>query len=262
MVSKVFSVAFRSRLIGFAGASVLALSLASCGKKDDAAATAPKAAEPAPVEITKDNQRLLIPLATGNTWTYDLEINNSSQGQAARVTKAELKYTVNNTVAEGADGTKAILFVERDGEKTDEQVWFKDSTGIFQLALTTKRIPYEPKQPLIKFPVVTDQELKWEGKGLTPAGTPGKIFSTYTTGAVEQVDTGAGPFNALAVRSESTFITKGRDQTGKEFDVQGKAESSTWYAPNVGIVRYRQTMELPGARTVITLRLRNYNVAK
>ncbi len=261
MVSEVSRVATRSRLNGVVGGFVLALCLASCGKKEESAPVT-KVAEPAPVEITKDNQRFLIPLTTGNTWTYDLEINATSQGQPARVTKAELKYTVNNTVAEGVDGTKAILFVERDGEKTDEQVWFRDGSGIYQLALTMNRIPYEPKQPLIKFPVVADAELKWEGKGLTPAGTPGKIFSTYTTGAVEQVDTGAGPFNALAVRSESTFITKGKDQTGKEFDVQGQAESATWYAPNVGIVRYRQTMELPGARTVITLRLRNYNVAK
>ena len=202
--------------------------------------------------VTVKNQRTLFPFVEGNTWTFGLEISAQIANRPKQNLTGVLEYKVSKVFKDSPTATRAIIEVLQDGKKQDEQEWGNDEKGIFQVSMKSTRQAYSPKQPVIRFPVKDQDTFRWEGTGLTPDGKQGSMKYVYKNDGMQNVDTEMGQMNALFMQSAGTF--KGNDGS------IGQLVVNAWFTPGVGLVRYRQVIQLKGANTSITLRLKSYTV--
>lgn len=212
------------------------------------------------VQIDSSNEKTLLPVKEGNTWTYEVEVSRQVPGmQAPETQKVELVYKIAKVVKESATADRFVFEISKDGEKTDEQEWISDETGVYQMAMTKDRISFEPKQPILKFPVKQDETFSWKGTGLTAISVKGEAELEITPQAVQMVDTGVGSMSAQLFEGIGKFSAN-EPKTGKK--VEGNTISNTWLSPGVGIVRFTQQTVIGQSQSGVTLRLKNYNLVK
>ncbi|MEJ5170455.1 MAG: hypothetical protein WHU10_05660 [Fimbriimonadales bacterium] len=227
--------------------TVAALVVAGCGKSGEYQPTPAQSVQPA--VVARGEERVLFPLRAGNQWVYTIEDQQRRGNQSASRT-AEAVFRVASAEPAG-DGVKAVVEVTVENTVSERQTWLVDSTGIYQLAGGRAGVTYEPKQPAILFPVDTGRTFQWKGKGLMPDGTTGTGTLNNKILGPQEVDTEMGRMSAFCVETSGTF----QSQRG-----QGRMRSMVWWAPKVGLVRWRMELSVGDFGAVQTLRLKSYTL--
>ncbi len=232
------------------------VAIVGCGKSDPiSGANKPK---PTPeVKITTQNQNSLFPFAVGNSWTFAMEVTMESPNQPRSTGNLIVQYAVTKVTNEGG-AIKATIDVSSNGKVQDQQIWSVDNTGIYQISSRptprTEPLIFEPKQPVIRFPVKDQENFRWTGKGLTPVNKKGSMKYVFKCDGNQTVDTEMGPMNSLFMQSGGTFAT--------DEGVEGGLVINAWFSPGVGLARYRQEIITKTAKSTITMRLKSYNIKK
>ena len=209
-----------------------------------------------PVEVNLGNQKSLLPSKAGNYWVYQVEQELRRDGQPNPLMSSKLAtYKISKSEELPGNVTKISFDIYRDDEIIDQQEWEISDGGIYQNSITKAHVPFEPKQLICKFPIKTDEVNTWKGQGLTPLGLPGESTMDVTTSTIQVVDTGVGPLSSQAVETKGSFVI-----TDKK--VEGKAISTLWMSPGIGIVRFQQEARARNTYVKTTLRLKNYNLIK
>ena len=73
-------------------------------------------------------------------------------------------------------------------------------------------------------------------------------------GIQQNVDTEQGSMSALFMQTEGSFKTSDA--------IDGKLIVNSWFTPGVGLIRFRQVVQVKTVTSSITLRLKSYNVKK
>ncbi|MEI8280866.1 MAG: hypothetical protein WCG75_00535 [Armatimonadota bacterium] len=235
---------------------VCVLAIVGCSKSDPAGTTnKPKVAPE--VQITTQNQKSLFPFAVGNSWTFAMEVSLETPNQPRSTGNLIVQYTVTKIATEGST-VKATLDVSNNGKVQDQQVWAVDSTGIYQVSTRPTPRPdallFEPKQPVMRFPIKNQETFIWEGKGLTPVNKKGTMKYAFKCDGNQTVDTDMGSMNALFMQTGGSFKT--------DEGVLGNIIINAWFSPGVGLARYRQEIITKTAKSSITMRLKSYNIKK
>ncbi len=190
----------------------------------------------------------LVPFVVGNQWTYEL--------QQARITKRgresadPITQTMKVTdVQRGADGTKASIDVLQDGKVVDHQVWLANAKGLYQLSVGS--VPFDPPQPVVLFPISSNQSFKWSGTGIVGAGKSGRSDAVSKVDGQQTVDTGTGSLMALAVTSSTSI-------PGSKTRLQG----TVWLAPGIGIARLLQDSSTTDMVGHIVLKLKGHSLKR
>lgn len=206
---------------------------------------------PAPeaLVIPKDDEAKLMPLIEGSVWTYDIENTLLVTGRPSETSKGVLTYRVVKVTRDGTD-SKALLELSQDGQVLDRQDWVFRPTGIYQASGGPKRIPYDPPQPVALFPLEKATTFRWKGTGTGPDGSVGRLTTKSRVLPSQRVDSGQGTYNALPIETTTEFNTR----------IKGKSTSVTYFKPGIGILRYRQEIDLGDRAAVATMRLRSYVV--
>jgi hypothetical protein len=190
----------------------------------------------------------LFPMAEGNQWTYTIETQIRRAGQEGsgsdevtlRVAKSE----------QTSEGVRATIEVVRSGEVVEKQVWLSNDTGIYQIA-AGKEIPFTSPQPVVVAPVEPGQTFSWKGSGLLPGGQTGGSTIENIVRGPQEVDTDLGRMSGIAVESRFTAT-----------DGSGAGTSMIWFAPGVGIVRFKQQAQFGNDAHVQLLRLKSHSLKK
>ena len=226
------------------------VAVAGCGKKDAYVPAAVK--KEAAVTIDKSNQTQLYPVSVGASWVYEMELSREEKGKPTQKGNFNIEYRIAKVIKESDTAQRVIFETYQEGTKKDEQEWLFNSDGIFMMSLKQDRVAYEPKQPILPFPIEQGKEFTWKGKGITPAGGRGEMDYKYKVGETQPTDTDMGTLNALFCESSGTF--KNSDGSA------GVIGTNTWFALGKGLVRYKQMIVVKNVRSVITLRLKSYTV--
>ncbi len=206
------------------------------------------------VKVSAENQQSLFPFVEGNTWSFATEVVAESTNRPKQIMSGILEYKVAKVIQDSPTSKRAIIEVSSDGKKQDEQEWSSDEKGIFQISMKSPRVPFLPKQPVVRFPVKDQDTYRWEGTGLTPLGKQGSMRYAYKNDGMQTVDTEMGQMNGMFLQTGGTF--KATDGT------VGQLIVNAWFSPGVGLVRYKQEIQVKGGKSAITLRLKSYNVKK
>jgi hypothetical protein len=229
--------------------------LSGCNKSANVAVVTPE--KPVKqVEVNAQNEKTLFPIAEGNSWIFSMETKRELAGRPADQNPppqtSEVEYKVAKVVDEGKGVYRAIFDLYKDGEKRDEQEWISEDFGYSLLSMSKNRIAYTPRQPIIRYPVTIDREYDWEGTGATPTGAKGSMKYHYKYNGLQDVDTEMGAISGMMLESVGSF----KNDDGGE----GTIANNSWFAPGIGLIRYKQVVGVKEGRSSITLRLKSYNV--
>lgn len=229
-------------------AALVALALAGCGgdKNEGAVGTTPEKAK-APVaagDLMKIKATDLMPTKVGTQSVFEV-VNKPG---------SEMTIKVSDVKTEG-DRTLVTLDVFSDNNQSDSGVWALSSKGIEQVSARTGAA-YKPAQMNLPLPYKEGQETKWTGSGpfpAVPAGAPisGTFQAAFKVRGKEVVETAMGEIEAIAVQGISVYESN---------KVKFRQDSTTWWAPKYGIVRYAQKITNEKNQTqTMTLRLKNFS---
>ena len=200
-------------------------------------------------EFEPGKEEVLMPFKVGNEWVYEVDIDMRLRNQAAREqTTRELVFRCTNVRPVGKQ-TRAVMEAVEDDKVNERQVWILNNKGLFQTSVGMPEIPFEPAQPAFRRPVKPGSTFQWQGKGFVPDGSVSDAQSESKIEPLQEVDTGIGRIKAYPV----TTVTKWKN---------GVAQSTTWWAPGIGIVRYRQEVAAAGGVAIQVMRLKSTNVVK
>lgn len=240
---------YRYFVLSFIG--VIAAS--GCGEsKDTPAQTTTKKPEPKKMNLTADNQQTLYPLTEGSSWVYSMELERQMTGKQAERGQSLLEYRVAKSVKEGATATRATVEVYRNDVMEDTQEWYKDNSGVYQVSVGKDKKAYTPPQFIVKFPIKDQEEYTWKGNGTTPVGKRGELNYIFKCEGMMNADTDMGAMHSVFVSSSGSF--KAGD--GQE----GIIATNSWFAQDIGLIRYRQLVKIKGGQSTITLKLKSYTV--
>ncbi len=200
---------------------------------------------PPPIAIPPGTEAKLLPLKKGNEWTYSSEVVSRGETQ----TKDMVWRVASTRSANG--GTEASIDMLQGGKVIDRQVWLQTCKGIFQVEAGKANTRFSPPQPIVTFPLKIGGEFKHSGKGLTPLGAPGSLSTNGRVLGYQEVDSEMGRAQAIAVLTRINF------EAGKS---KGLAETTSWFQPGIGLVRYRMDIQVGEARGGTVLRLKSTNV--
>lgn len=199
---------------------------------------------PTPVTMEEFTAASIIPAKVGSAWTYDFETitetrvgSNSEQGK--------MRFSVDG-VKDTPKGPILQMSISKNGETMDRQAWQTSDRGLYQLTAGKDNAPFTPIQPLLMLPIKNNMKFSWKGKGICPDGNPGTMRVDSEVRGVEIIDTATGKESALAVETNTQF---------KSTKLTALLAVTTWYKPNVGIVRLKQALQAPGGAVVTTLKL-------
>jgi hypothetical protein len=234
-----------------AGVAATVVFASGCGSGPGSEYQGKPAAKIVPAQVRSGDEQILFPLKEGNQWTYSVDNQQSIGGQNSSGT-AEITIRVAK-VTPDAGGIRADLeTVDRNGKVNQRQSWAVSAKGIYQLATGNPQVVYSPPQPAILFPFKTGDGFEWSGTGITPLRRNGTSTNKNRVLAAQEVDTDEGPISAIPVESSGTFEAK--DDKGQA--IKGMSVTTAYWAPNVGIVRYRQDLQFGNIRASQTLRLK------
>lgn len=235
----------------FLGPFAIAFALSGCGSSAPAAPKADTSVKPGNVLVEADKQSSLFPFKEGNSWTYAVEIQRQLVKKPRENASLEMEYRVTKVSKDGGF-TKATIAIMQNGVKKDEQIWGMDDKGIYQVAMRSTQTPYNPKQPVLRFPVKDQEEFKWDGSGLTPVGKMGQMTYAFKVDGMQDADTEMGSMHCVYMQSAGSF--KNNDKT------VGVIAVNSWFSPGIGLARYRQVIRVKEGESAITLRLKRYTV--
>ncbi len=215
----------------FFWASVAAVSLISVGCGSGSGSYTPKPVEPVVVEkITNEDGKLLFPVKVGNKWTYDLESQQSVAGQVSKSNETLVFEIVG--IKPSGTGIEVTMKSSISSDKSDTQTWLFDDRGLFQVTVSSKGTAYNPPQPTFLFPIQPGENFTWKGVGPTILGTNGNQSYKGTMYQPQLVDTKMGTMTGVGIEANGTFSeSKVKD---------GKVKIVSYWAKNVGLIRYRQ----------------------
>lgn len=212
--------------------------------------TTTKIKEAAPTaKVVEGMDTNLFPLKVGNQWTYSVAQTLARGGQV-RNGSMEVTFRV-KTVDRGANAVKATLEVLSGNKVSDRQIWMIDKTGIYQTAIGMNLVPFSSPQPVLKFPVKDGSEFRWSGSAPLPGGKSRNYSIVATVHSEQPVDTDMGPFKAVALESRAT-VHEGKNN--------GQEATSTWFTPNVGIVRLLTASMAGNVQQRNLLKLKSYSL--
>ena len=193
--------------------------------------------KPEPVQLVTSatlnpgEERRLFPMVRGNQWVYDVEIRVTQPNGQQEMRTQELTFRCTNVVRQG-NRTTATLEAVMDGQVNERQQWvFEEGKGLFQASVGYPPKPFTPMQAALRFPIQKDNVFKWEGTGFVPEGSVKKSRTESKIEGNQEVDTGVGRMEAVTVQTTSRWDT-------------GVAAQTTWWAPDIGIARYRQEVRV------------------
>ncbi|MBX3118037.1 MAG: hypothetical protein KF784_03160 [Fimbriimonadaceae bacterium] len=218
-----------------------------------------QAKEPPKATVEAGKETNLYPMTEGNQWTYSVEQRaQNAQGQQLNG-DFEITFKVVK-VEETPNGKVGTVELSKDGNVTDRQKWLVNDKGMYQLSASTStkegvltEVMFSPMQTSIKFPVKVGEKYKWEGTATTMLNEVGKVTAESEVLETQIVDTDQGKrFSTIPIVTSGTFAGK---------NSKGTYGATSWYSPNVGLVRYRQEVlaanQIAG---VLTFRLKAYVV--
>jgi hypothetical protein len=199
---------------------------------------------PAPVSMEEFSATSMIPGKAGSSWTYDFEsITQTRAGSNSE--QGKMRFTI-DAVKDNPKGQILQMSISKNGETMDRQNWQVSDRGLYQLTAGINSSPFTPIQPLLMLPIKDNMKFMWKGKGICPDGNPGTMRVDSEVRGVEMIDTATGKESALAVETNTQF---------KSTKMKALLAVTTWYKPNVGIVRLKQALQAPGGAVVTTLKL-------
>ena len=202
------------------------------------------------IENKIDKPADLLPMKSGNAWTYSLRsTDRNPQGQSRQSSGTP---TLKVTKTSGADST--LSFVQ-DNKVMSELVINMTSSGAVQKSLKgakgdSKR--FNPGLPLYHWPMKLDEEKKWTGSGYRAAlGDVGPMKATLAFKGEREVDTPAGRMKAYRFDTMTTYM-RGETELG--------STQSVWLVPKVGIVRSVEMVISPTLIRETEMKLESYTV--
>ncbi|MCW5937691.1 MAG: hypothetical protein KIT11_10350 [Fimbriimonadaceae bacterium] len=244
--------------------AALAVSLVvmgGCGSSGKSSSYKPQEKQPVQeMALSPGDGPKLFPLKVGNRWVYEAEgVQTTPNG--SNTSKSEVTFQI-ASIKDTADGKVVTIEVVSEGKITDRLNWRVSDKGIYQLTGSVRKtmegplteVPYNPPVRIIGFPVKERESLKMAVTGIRPAATPGPLNMENSTRGVQEVDTAMGRMQALATETESSY---------QENNVKFRSSSTTYWAKDVGMVRFRQevvAMNSDGRQISQTsvLRLKSY----
>lgn len=204
--------------------------------------------KPVPVErldsvpYKPGEEELLFPMKVGNAWTYEVEENIRRLNAPAPVTtRSELILRCTNVVRIG-DKVKGTIESVYQGRVNERQVWTMDKSGLYQTSVGDPAIPYTPPMPAFRSPLTKGAVVEHKGRGFVADGSVTDFTGSTIIDGPAEADTGIGRVNAMAVRNDMKWA-------------KGVSASTTWYAPKIGIVRWRQEVSANGVVAIQVMRL-------
>lgn len=201
-------------------------------------------------EIKPGEETTLMPLKEGNSWTYAVEAQRMAGGRSAGNAQGELTYRVASTTVEG-NATRATLELISGGKTIEKQEWLANDKGVFQIGVGEKTEKFTTPQPVILTPLKDHPSFEWRGYGLCPDGKFGNIIVRSKILDLQEVDSEIKRFSALPVESVTEYEGDGR---------KGNAASTTWFAPGVGIVRFKQEVVTGDRASIMLLKLKRSSI--
>jgi hypothetical protein len=207
----------------------------------------PKAVPPVEeVTLASATPQNLFGLQPNREWIYEVETVTVQSGRR-NTERGEVKLIVTG-VRDVAEGKRYTIEVRRDMTTVDRQNWLVTAKGIYQTTGTTKDVVLQPMQPIVQFPLEVGKRFIWRGQGPTPIGTVGRNDAETVCLGPQIADTGVGRQGSIAFEQRATF---------RAGNVQGLQVAYTWYKPDLGIVRNKQTVGFAnGTQVITTLRLK------
>jgi hypothetical protein len=240
------------------GLVVLAGSQAMVGCNRTASSYVPKKSEQlTETKVQPGQEASLFPFKVGNQWTYTVEINIQN-GNQRQTRSAEVTWRIAKVASNGG-ATTATIDVVQDGNVRDRQLWRSDSKGLYQLSIGVQPKAFSSPKPVLLFPLEEGRKFSWTGTGPNSAGGMDQAKETNEINGTQIVDTDLGPVTAYSVDSKSTFQVTVRPAPNQpERKVPATMTATTWFSPNIGLVRAVQTTVVGNqAGQKITLRLKS-----
>lgn len=219
-----------------------------CNGNSGSGAYVPKAPkEIPPASLAAGEESKIFPIQIGNRWRYNME--RMAQLGTNRIPQNDDFFLEVKNVQDIPEGKRITLEQIKNDVTVDRQTWEIRKDGIYEVSLGLDNpTTNTPPVPQIPFPIEKDKKFSYTGQALTPFGKVGKVTIEGTIIGPEEVDTNMGRLSAIRVDSKKTFEVDAKRK--------GTEETSTWYAPNVGIVRMVQTtMASTNAAAVLKLQL-------
>lgn len=214
--------------------------------------TAPPAYVPVPppkveaVSLDVSGGDAVMPMAVGNRWSYTMRTQVIQNGQPGPNNDQEVAYRVESSVG----GTAHLILETSDGKSAiDAQDWRATADGVYQVATGLSGAPTVPPQPLVLLPLEEGHRFGWRGKAMMPDGSNSEGKAESTILAPQTVDTAMGPMSAVPVESRMKFAS-------------GTSDSTAWFRPGVGLVRYFQSTTSKGKTITLLLLLTNTTLLK
>lgn len=178
-------------------------------------------------DVAAGKEENLFPMVRGNQWVYDVDISVMVAGGQQQNRKQVLTFRCTNVLTQGNKIYATLEAVVNDQVNERQQWILEKGKGLYQASVGDPAQLYTPPQPALRFPVKEGNVFRWEGTGFVPEGAVKKATIESTIMKTQEVDTGAGRMQAIPVQAIYKWDT-------------GIAAQTTWWAPGVGIARYRQ----------------------
>lgn len=192
----------------------------------------------------------LLPLSSGNAWTYTLRsVVRNQQGQAQEATATPtLKVS-------GMNGEKATIAFVNENKLVSELNFLRTEHGIVQIGLKGAGQPsrsFTPALPLYHWPMEVGEKREWSGNGYRSGlGDDGPMTSTLEYKGESEVDTPAGRMKAHRFDSLTKY---------KKDAAEFGSTTSIWLVPKVGIVRNVEVVVGPQTIRETELKLQSFTV--
>lgn len=192
----------------------------------------------------------LLPLKSGNAWTYT--VRSTAQNQQGASRQSSGNPTLKVIRVSGANSTIALI---ESNKVISELEFVSGANSVSQQsvkAMGGPRRPFSPAIPLFHWPMKAGDKREWKGTGYRPAfGDTGPIRATLEYKGESEVDTPAG-----RMRGHRFDTTTKYTKNSKEFG----STQSVWLVPKVGIVRSIDLTSTPTAVVETEMKLQSYTV--
>ena len=187
----------------------------------------------------------LMPIKVGNRWDYEVESFSNIGGRIVKDNE-DVSFIIRAVETSNGD-TRAKVDIVKNGRTVDRQVWSANRKGFSYAALGMNGAKFSSPQLVAPLPMKEGETFKWSGTGPCPDGELGKIDLTGTVVGVQFAGTSQGEISAISVEHKLDF------QSAK---IKGQTGVTTWYKPDTGIVRLRQSTVGPRGSVQLTIKLK------